>query len=92
VVDVYLALRSRNNSGSVLGALLTGLIAEGMQVNLNAPDIHVAAARTTDVISDDDFKCEGVFAPQSDDVVQPKRRGPRRPAPRGLSPNMCHDA
>jgi hypothetical protein len=64
---------SRNSSGSMLGALLEGLIAEGMQVNLNAPDIHVAAARTTDVISDDDFKCDGVFAPQSEDVVQPNR-------------------
>lgn len=64
---------SRNSAGSVLGALLEGLIAEGMHLNLDAPDIHAAAARTTDVISDDDFKCDGVFAPQSDDVIQPKQ-------------------
>jgi hypothetical protein len=56
---------SRSSPGSLLGAIAEGLIAEGMHIDLKAPDIHVAAARTTDVVSENDFKCDGVFAPQS---------------------------
>jgi hypothetical protein len=55
---------SRNNPGSVFASMLEHLAAESMQVELQHPQIRVAAGRTTDVISDDDFKCDAVFASQ----------------------------
>jgi hypothetical protein len=55
---------SRNSPGSVFAAMLEHLAAESMQIKLQDPQIRVAAARTTDVISDDDFKCDAVFVSQ----------------------------
>lgn len=69
---VELLADSRNSSGSILDPLIKGLLEEGMHVDLEDPKIEVAAARTTDVISDDDFKCDGVFAPQDNSLVQPR--------------------
>jgi hypothetical protein len=67
-----LVYQSRNSSKSFLSDMIEGLIAEGMHIDTQDPEIHVAAARTTDVVSDDDFKCDAAFATQKQNVVTPK--------------------
>jgi hypothetical protein len=66
---------SRNSPGSLLAAMLEQLAAESMQINIQKPQIQVAAARTTDVISDEDFKCDAVFASQKAIAEQRAREG-----------------
>ena len=60
--------RSRNRPGSILGEMISDLIAQNMQISTENPDIHIVGVRVTDVWTDSDFRCDGIWGRQTKDL------------------------